>query len=100
MARTYRLRGVPLSWDANRVRAFLAENCRTEPPRVDSLAREVHGRSQSATVSFQHIAIPSSRQIQIPIADQLARPQVITIDDDFYGITTLYRPPPQNHKLE
>jgi hypothetical protein len=100
MARTYRLRGVPLSWDANRVRAFLTENYLTEPQCVYSLAREVHGRSKSATVSFQDIVSPSSLQVPISTADQLARPQVITIDDDFYGITTLYRPPSQNHKVE
>jgi hypothetical protein len=100
MARAYRVRGIPLEWDIDRVVTFLAENSHTEPPLLNSVAREIHGRSQTATVTFQSTANPPPRQIQLPATKQLGRSQVVTIDDDFYGITTLYTPASQNHKIE
>jgi hypothetical protein len=33
-------------------------------------------------------------------SDQLARQQLLTVDDGFHGITTLYNPPQQDHKVE
>lgn len=100
MARNYRIRGIPLEWDADQVRAFLAENSHREPPLLHSLAREVHGRSQSATISFQNVDSTPPRQTRLPISNQFSRPQVITIDDNFHGMTTLYIPPRQNHRIE
>lgn len=100
MARTYRIRGIPLGWNANRLRTFLAESYRTEPQLIGSLACEIHGVSQTATVSFpDDLKLPHS-QIRLPTSSQLSRPQVVTIDDDFLGITTLYSPPTENHKIE
>jgi hypothetical protein len=100
MARNYRIRGVPLEWNADQVRGFLAENSRDEPPLLHSLAREIHGRSQSATISFQNVDSTLPRQTRLPMSNQFSRPQIITIDDNFHGITTLHIPPRQNHCIE
>ncbi|RKK93754.1 hypothetical protein BFJ68_g15424 [Fusarium oxysporum] len=54
--RTFRARGVPLEWDANRLESFLADHEGSVGPVVRSLATEIHGRSQSATVTFQNLS--------------------------------------------
>ncbi|KEY73844.1 hypothetical protein S7711_10154 [Stachybotrys chartarum IBT 7711] len=93
MARTYRIRGIPLEWNTDRLMTLLvAEGSGpADTPLIGSLAHEIHGRSQTATVSFPNGSKLPNRQIRLPVSHQNFRPQVITVDDDFHGITTLYR---------
>ncbi|KAH7318509.1 hypothetical protein B0I35DRAFT_451334 [Stachybotrys elegans] len=102
MARTYRVRGIPLEWDADRLRAFLEaeNNSPANTPLVGSLAHEIHRRSQTATISFPSGSELPNRQVRLPASNSLSRPQFITIDDDFLGITTLYMPPSQHHRVD
>ncbi|RKL27770.1 hypothetical protein BFJ72_g12898 [Fusarium proliferatum] len=107
--RTFRVRGVPLDWDANRLESFLADQECSTGPVVRSLATEIHDRSQSATVTFQNAsyylqAIPAgqTRSILLPKSseNQSAPPGYLALDGDFFGITTLYAPPLDDHKVD
>jgi hypothetical protein len=104
--RTFRIRGVPLDWDANILQSFLADRDDLIDPSVRSLAQEIHGRSQTATVSSQHDRRPpvkatTSWQIPLPPdATSSARLRSLTLDDGFVGVTTLYAPQPEHHKIE
>lgn len=103
------MRGVPLDWDAERVRSFLAEHYTSANPVIKSLAPEIHGRSGSGTVVFLNAAsLPDALQpglswripLPKPETNQPARDEYLTLDDDFHGITTLFTPPPDDHKVE
>jgi hypothetical protein len=104
--RTFRIRGVPFGWDARFLQAFLTEQESSAGPMVRHLANEVHGRSQVATVSFQSIPAPlqtvHSWRIPLPASfeNQPARSQYIALDDSFLGMTTLYTPPQEDHKVQ
>lgn len=99
---TFRVRGVPHDWDRGSLQSFLAEQDDSANPAVRSLANEIHGRSQTATVSFQG----TPRQLRIPLPPhptgptEPTEPQVLILDDKFLGVTTLYTPPPEDHKVE
>lgn len=106
--RTFRVRGVPHDWNRDRLRSFLEENGYTSPA-VRSLANEIHGRSQTATVTFQ--GVPSQLQerladpakgigLYVPSSDQHSRPRSLILDTAFLGATALYAPPPKDHKVE
>ncbi|OPB38898.1 hypothetical protein A0O28_0020040 [Trichoderma guizhouense] len=106
--RTFRVRGVPHDWNRDRLGSFLMENGYTSPS-VWSLAKEIHGRSQTATVTFQDV--PSQLQerladpakgiaLYMPSSDQHSRPRSLMLDTAFLGVTTLYAPPPQDHKVD
>ncbi|KAM0247492.1 hypothetical protein ACHAQJ_009831 [Trichoderma viride] len=105
---TFRVRGVPHGWDRDRLESFLTEEDFVSPA-VQSLANEVHGRSQTATVTFLNVPTklqklpakrPLSIHLPIPSSDQLSRSRGLTLDDGFLGITTLYAPPLQDHKVD
>ncbi len=107
--RTFRIRGVPLEWGADRVRSFLAEHYRSGDPVIKSLAPEIHGRSGTGTVVFLDTASPpnalqtgSTWRIPLPKREtgQPTRDEYLTLDDDFHGITTLFAPPTDDHKVE
>lgn len=102
------MRGVPNDWNRNRLGSFLTENGYVRPA-VQSLANEIHGRSQTATVTFQnvptqaqeHPADPAKNiNLSVPPSDQHSRSRSLTLDTAFLGMTTLYTPPPQDHKVE
>ena len=97
-ARVYRVQGVPLDWDVDQLHSFLTQKAESGTPSVRSLANEVHGRSQAATVSFDK---PRNRgpRWYMPLSDQPGQP-CLALDNDFFGLTTLYAPLPQNHKIE
>lgn len=106
---TFRIRGVPLDWDTDRVRSFLMEHYPSADPIVKSLAPEIHRRSGTATVVFlDPVSLPDALRTdsgwRIPLpkreADQPTRDEYLILDDDFHGITTLFAPPPDDHKLE
>ncbi|KAK3384122.1 hypothetical protein B0T24DRAFT_73220 [Lasiosphaeria ovina] len=107
--RTFRIRGVPLDWDAHRARSFLAEHYCSAGPVIKSLAPEIHGRSGTGTVVFLDAAsLPDALQMssmwRIPLpkqeTNQPARDECLILDGDFHGITTLFAPPPDDHKVD
>ncbi|KAK4444370.1 P-loop containing nucleoside triphosphate hydrolase protein, partial [Podospora aff. communis PSN243] len=89
--KTFRVRGVPLQWDAKDLRSFLAEHHQSADPTVKSIALEIDGWSRTGTT---RILLPK------PPGDQLNRNKDLIIDDEFHGITTLYAPPPEDHKVD
>lgn len=106
--RTFRVRGVPHDWNRDRLTSFLTENGYVGPV-IQSLANEIHGRSQTATATFQ--SVPNQLQellhdpangigLYVPSSDQHSRPRSLMLDTAFLGVTTLYTPPPQDHKVE
>ncbi|OHE90838.1 hypothetical protein CORC01_13860 [Colletotrichum orchidophilum] len=109
---TFRVRGVPLDWSAHRLQSFLAEPDPLSVPVVRSLAREIHDRSNTATVTFQVLpsqlqglkAAHSSWNIPLPAGsedhNQPLHIQFVTIDDDFEGITTLHMPLSESHNVD
>lgn len=106
--RTFRIRGIPLDWDVSRLQSFLASQDDAAGSAVRSLAEEIHGRSHTATVSYS--SVPGSLQTTQPgrtvqmsfltESDQLGRPQLLTVDDSFHGVTTLHTSSTLDHKIE
>ncbi|KAH7012721.1 uncharacterized protein B0I36DRAFT_256250 [Microdochium trichocladiopsis] len=113
--KAFRIRGVPRDWDAEKLQSFLRkEEFRPQDgsagPTVWSLADEVGGRSGVGTVTFQRVP-PASQTggkwtIPLPPSSAATQPSRssrqlrLTLDDDFHGITTLYSPPSEDHKLD
>lgn len=104
---TFRIRGIPLNWDSERLQTFLLERESWAGLTVGSLARETNGRSGTGTGTFQtsppslqRLRTGGSYRIQLPPGDQPSRKQYLVVDKDFYGITTLYSPPTEDHKIE
>ncbi|KAH8694740.1 hypothetical protein BGZ61DRAFT_532780 [Ilyonectria robusta] len=56
-SKTFRVRGVPLDWDSNKLQHFLEEDDSSSRPVVKSLAVEIGGRSSTATVTFQNVPV-------------------------------------------
>ncbi|KAJ1323029.1 FxSxx-COOH system tetratricopeptide repeat protein [Microdochium nivale] len=113
--KVFRIRGVPQDWDAKKLQFFLRKE-ESQPqdssagPIVWSLADEVSGRSGVGTVTFQrgpHASQTGGNWI-IPLSPSSAATQPLgssrqlrlTLDDNFDGITTLYSPPFEDHKLD
>lgn len=96
---TYRVRGVPADWDKQRLQSFLNDQ-ETVTEAIESLARDNNGICQVATVTF--VNLPSQRSIPIPrtLNTKPTRKQYLTIDKDFHGLTTLYTPPSEDHKID
>jgi hypothetical protein len=108
-AKTFRVRGVPLGWDVNQLQTLLLQQHSSSGPKVWSLTKEVLGRSQVATVSFgdtprsvQKLQAGRSWRIALSASsgNQLAGSGNVMLDDSFLGITTLYSPPNEDHKIE
>lgn len=97
---TFRVRGVPNDWDGDKLESFLIERDSPARPVVKSLAKEFHGRSQTATVSFRNtFQLPLRISLPTPYG-QFGELQKLTLDHDFLGITSLFAPPHQNHNIE
>ena len=104
--RTFRVRGVPRDWNADRLASFLTESFASAPTIV-SLAVEVQGGVQSATVCFQTLPdvlrMPGcAKSIRLPGSskEEASPPTYLQVDDGFHGITTLFIPPENDHLLE
>lgn len=69
---------------------------------MKSLTPEIHAQSSTSTVTFESaISMPSSTlymQLPKPPGNQLARDA--SFDSDFHGITTLFAPPLEDHKVD
>ncbi|PTB68134.1 hypothetical protein BBK36DRAFT_1114998 [Trichoderma citrinoviride] len=104
---TYRVMGVPIDWDRERLRLFLTAETNLESLSIKSLAREANTDFQTATATLgdapSHLRNIQSWQIRIPKAPN-AQPfgeqQWLVVERDFLGITTLYAPPPDDHKVD
>ncbi|KJZ69702.1 hypothetical protein HIM_10908 [Hirsutella minnesotensis 3608] len=95
--KTFRVRGVPREWDSARLRSFLED--RDPHLTVKSLAREIHCRSSSGTVACR--GTPAAISIPLDLTNSPeARLYVLTLDDDFVGMTTLFAPPDEDHMID
>lgn len=105
--RVYRIRSVPCDWNRDDLRTFLVGHVSADPI-VRSLAQEIHGRSQTATVSFQSDSLQLQEHFtksfwKIPLSslpNQPTRASNLVLYCDFNGITTLYAPCLQDHHVE
>ncbi|KAL7795561.1 ankyrin repeat-containing domain protein [Trichoderma afarasin] len=97
---TFRIRGVPNNWDRNTLQSFLTEGDRIAEPVIYSLAKEFHGRSQTATVSFRNNCQPPSKFSLPAASSQHGERGSLVLDHDFLSITSLFTPPQQDHKVD
>lgn len=104
---TFRVRGVPIDWDIDRLQIFLADHAGS--PVVGSLATETHGFYRTATVTFQPMPLapeilPDGKKWSICLpertSNQIASNNRLSLDDAFHGITTLYTPLSDDHQVE
>ncbi|KEY71346.1 hypothetical protein S7711_10245, partial [Stachybotrys chartarum IBT 7711] len=104
--RTFRVRGIPADWDTKRLASLITETFDLVPT-ISSLAQEIQSGVQSATVSFQ--AAPDvlrmlglGRSIPLPrLSNEKASRRVyLQLDADFHGMTTLFVPPEDDHRVE
>ncbi|KAH6973012.1 hypothetical protein BKA56DRAFT_646039 [Ilyonectria sp. MPI-CAGE-AT-0026] len=107
--RTFRVRGVPESWDPAQLELFLADHENSTGMTIRSLASEINGRTKTATVTFQNLLPPlrelragETRSFRLPKTNENlpGRDEYLTLDHSFYGISTLYTPPPEDHKVD
>lgn len=91
--KTFRIRGVPTAWDEARLQSFLAGHVGCVDPVVKSLAIEYKGRSKTATATFGEVKNTTLTGIGTDDA-------TLILDKDFLGLTTLYAPPADEHKVE
>lgn len=110
----FRIRGVPLGWDVHQLKSFLAQQEELQPrggsvgPVISSLAGDIHGRSRVATATFSDLppafrvgTLWSTNLPSLPDQPSLfGQPARLTLDNHFHGITTLYSPAPEDHKIE
>lgn len=97
--KTYRVLGVPLDWDQTRLEEFLADQFNDAALEVGSLAPAFHDEHQTATVDSL-----DGTTLRPNLTDTStksgSRRLVLQTDDDFLGLTTLYRPAPEDHEVE
>ncbi|KAF7544930.1 hypothetical protein G7Z17_g9569 [Cylindrodendrum hubeiense] len=104
--RSFRIRGVPNSWGSEDLKSFLENYQSSADQTVRSLALEVHGRTKTATVTFKNVLpfqillIDEVWRLWLPIEKQSPRNPYLALEDGFLGITTLYAPPSEDHKVE
>jgi len=114
--RVFRAQGIPLSWQTDQVQSFLTQHESLESPgeplglRIHSMADDIYRRSRVATVTFQTVPSElrgiSNWSTSLPPPGALDPPSSLTprlcinLDDKFDGITTLFSPPPEHHKVE
>ncbi|KAL6404711.1 hypothetical protein AUP68_11539 [Ilyonectria robusta] len=104
--RSFRIRGVPISWELKDLKSFLEDHQSSAGPNVRSLAREVHGRTKTATVTFRNVLAfqtlhkDETWRLWLPAEHQSPRNPYLAVEDGFLGITTLYSPPPEGHEVD
>ncbi|KAK0744092.1 hypothetical protein B0T18DRAFT_196285 [Schizothecium vesticola] len=79
VGKTFRVRGVPLQWDTERLQIIF--------PDAAPLPKPLQ------TGSKWRIPLPRS-------TSQPARLEYLTVDGDFYGLTPLFVPSPEDHKID
>ncbi|RYP50970.1 hypothetical protein DL768_003636 [Monosporascus sp. mg162] len=73
---------------------------------VRSLALEIHGRSSSGTVTFRDVpaalkALRPKKTWDLTLRSEPGmRSECLSLDADFLGITTLFAPPDEDHRID
>lgn len=104
--KTFRVRGIPLGWDDERLESYLQEKFSSSLPTAGSVALETHGRSLSGTVSFQETPVDlqglnPGRPFNLALPrERTARRAYLSLDADFLGMTTLFIPVDEDHRVE
>ncbi|KAL6856623.1 hypothetical protein J3F83DRAFT_752225 [Trichoderma novae-zelandiae] len=104
---TFRIRGVPLDWNRDRLQHHLELHEPDAQPVVKSLADEVDGYFRTATVNFLNPPPPekTARSWYIPLPDTTGGGFAVSnlplrLDSGFIGITTLFAPPVEDHEVD
>ena len=106
--RTFRVRDVPLEWDAIRLKSFLDEQYPLSNPEIKSFTVDIDSRSKTGTVVFKddlkHHPIGQDWKISLPKPSdeqlQCTRDRYLVLEDSFLGTTPFFSPSPENHKIE
>ncbi|PKK53500.1 hypothetical protein CI102_1943 [Trichoderma harzianum] len=75
-------------------------NSRSRRVVIKSLAKEFHGRSQTATVCFRSDYQPPSKFSLPTASSQHDESHSLVLDHDFLSITSLFTPLQQGHKVD
>ncbi|TFB02189.1 hypothetical protein CCMA1212_005710 [Trichoderma ghanense] len=103
---TFRVSGVPLSWDQELLQSLITSKTSISDVVIESLAHEAGVDLQTATVTLgtNPPKLQNGRTWQIPLPQepdsQPVGEQWLAIEKDFHGITTLYAPPPEDHRID
>ncbi|KAL7900031.1 hypothetical protein HDV63DRAFT_370169 [Trichoderma sp. SZMC 28014] len=98
---TFRITGIPIDWDHSQLQSFLENQETITSASIESLALEDHGGPQVATATFEGLLRQNDRSWSILMpASSNNRKQYLAIDEDFHGMTALYTPPLQDHKID
>jgi hypothetical protein len=103
---TFRVSGVPTGWNHAQLQSFLASQTSVTNVVIKSLAHEANDDYQTATITFQNLSLQlqNARSWNIPLPEasdaQFAGDRNLSIEKDFLGLTTLFAPPPSDHKIE
>ncbi|KAH7024901.1 uncharacterized protein B0I36DRAFT_424605 [Microdochium trichocladiopsis] len=97
---TWRVRGLDLRCSDDCLRRLLSEDDQgCADCTVHSLATEHHGHSQTATVSFTNGEATVAESLP-PCTNHTGQYGSPALDDEFLGFTTLFAPPPEDHKID
>lgn len=94
---TFRIRGVPLDWSWKRLRDNLEQHDPSSKPAIKSFALETGLLSYTATVVFTNPPLLTQQTKPWKISLDGAH---LSVDNDFLGVTTLFSPKSNDHKLE
>lgn len=89
--KTFRISGVPNGWDKEKLRSFMGNHFQSV--LIQSLAPRIDGGSGQATAIL-------GGEVHKIIPDGTSTIGDLRWDTDFYGMTTLFAPPREDHKLE
>ncbi|KAL7936536.1 hypothetical protein V8C35DRAFT_295770 [Trichoderma chlorosporum] len=103
--KTYRVNGIPLDWDREKLRSFLMHSEHlADTVVVESLAHEANLETKTATVTLTNSSLQHSsgrsRQILIPQEMDVLFNRHLSIEKEFLGMTTLYEPLSKDHKID
>ncbi|KAM3557728.1 hypothetical protein ARSEF4850_004942 [Beauveria asiatica] len=90
-AKTFRITDVPNDWDKEKLGSCMANYFQTVS--IQSLAPRIDGRSGQATAMLDG-------QVQNANSNGTSIIGGLQWDTDFYGMTALFAPPPEDHKLD
>ncbi|ETR97188.1 hypothetical protein M419DRAFT_92340 [Trichoderma reesei RUT C-30] len=103
---TFRISGIPIDWDREVLRKVLMAETNIADVSIKSLAHEANTDFQTATATLgnapSNFRNVQSWQIRVPELPntQPGAKQWLVVEKDFLGITTLYAPPPDDHKID
>lgn len=102
---TVRVQGVPFDWGVEKLQRFLADQ-KKAIPTIGSLFQEVDRAAQTATVTFKSAPVTgylrTNEYIKLPQISntRFVHPHSLKLDTAFLGLTTLYTPLQEDHKIE